>query len=284
MLNLDIQKYFSFIKNATHLPKKKQHELCILIKTSKDIKEVEKAKMQLIESNLKFVVKCAIRFKKRFNETNVDITDLIASGNIGLVESVEKYNPFNESGANFTSFAFPIINHNIINAIKSFRFIRVPSTYYVYSKKISELSKSQIEDPTDQQMCNELNIQKDTLDSYKKLIHAQYNSIDKPDNLEQEINLKELTIIDNGGFDKILSEEFRNFMKKHLDKLPEKQKDILVKLYMEDDKVTLEQVAKTFGQSKQNIDATRNRALEKLKKSLMLDKSMGDYLDFKNNA
>ena len=75
MVSQDIQQYINFIKETKPLPKKRQHELCILIKTSKDIKEVEKAKTQLIECNLKFVVKCANRFKNSFNETNVDVND-----------------------------------------------------------------------------------------------------------------------------------------------------------------------------------------------------------------
>jgi RNA polymerase sigma factor (sigma-70 family) len=283
VVNQEIQKYINFIKHAKPLSKKKQHELCILIKTSDNLEDIEKYKTELIESNLKLVIKCASRLKNNFNNTNIDVMDLIAEGNIGLIKAVEEYDPFNKYGANFTSFAFPIINHQIIKAAKDFRLIKIPSTYFMYSNKIRELCRSKGENISERQICEELDIQKDTFDRYKNNINTQYNSIDKPDDSEQDINIKELTIIDNGGFDKILSEEFRNFMKKHLDKLPEKQRDILVELYMRGDKVTLEQVAGRFGQSKQNIDSTKNRALEKLKKSLILDKSMGDYLDFKNN-
>jgi RNA polymerase sigma factor (sigma-70 family) len=279
--NQDIQKYINIIKNAKPLPKKRQHELCVLIKTSNDVKEIENAKTQLIESNLKLVIKCVNRFKNSFNETNVDIDDLIANGNIGLMKAVEDYNPFNEHGANFTSFAFPIINHHIIKAIKSFRLIKIPSTYYVYSSKIKELSKMQLNDLSDEEICNNLQIQKDTLERYKNLINVKCNSIDKPDESEKEINLEELTITDNSGFDKLSAEEFRKNIKRHLDKLLKKQKEVLTKLYLEDENATLEQVARTFGESKQNIAATRDRAFERIKKSLMLDKSMVDYLDLK---
>ncbi len=283
MLNQDIQKYIGFIKGVNPLSKKKQHELCVFIKTSDDIKAIEKAKIQLIESNLKFVVKCATRFQNNFNETNIDILDLISEGNIGLMKAANEYDPFNESGANFTSFAFHLINHCIVKAIKDFRIIKFPRTYYGYNRKIKELVNKYGEDVSDDMICKELNIRQDTLDSCRKFIYTNYDYIDEIRE-KNDFIIPELTYSDASGFNKIDSEEFSNFIQKHIDKLPKKHKVVLSRLYMYGDQITLEKVAQTLGQSKQNIDSIKKRALAKLKKSLILDKSMGDYLDFKNNS
>ena len=276
----DVKSYMDSFVSVKQLSKKQQSELCKIIKHSKNKDEVEIAKNKIIEGNLKLVVKCANKFKKQFHETNVDIMDLISEGNIALIKSIEKYDPDNKYGANFTSFAFPIINAYIINAIKSFRIIKIPSNYFLYRNQINKLTIQHGGDITDDMICEELNIKTPTLDRYREYIDSKYTYIDQLEPEVRDANIRQLTFIENGGFSKVDSEEFKNFIGKHLSKLPEKQKYILSKLYLSDEKVTLEQIANTFGDSKQNVDATRKRAIERIKKSLICDMSVGDYKDF----
>jgi len=279
----DTEIYIDSIKDIKRLSKNKQEEICLLIKSSKDAKEIEKLKNTLIESNLKLVLKLVYKFIKT-TSYEIDIADLISEGNIGLMQAIEKYNPNNEYEANFTSFAYPFITSNIIKAIKKFRLIKIPSTYFLYKNKIDEFTKEKGAELSDDEICEKLNIRKETLDQYKQFIYTKYTYVDEINDGEKEVYLKELTYNDNGGFEKIDAEELKNLMKKHLDKLPDKYKHVVVESYMKEDKISMSQIAKRFGQTKQNIDAIKNKAIERLKKSLLCDKTGINYLEYINRG
>ena len=74
--------YFSCISKIPLLTAEEERELATLAKKG-DIK----AKKKLIESNLRFVVKIA----KKFNHRGLSLSDLIQEGNIGLIESIDKF-------------------------------------------------------------------------------------------------------------------------------------------------------------------------------------------------
>src|SRR5450755_529279 len=57
------------------------------------------ARDTLLRSNLRFVVKIAHRYAQR----GVDLQDLIAEGNIGLLRAIERFNP--ELNVRLTSYA-----------------------------------------------------------------------------------------------------------------------------------------------------------------------------------
>lgn len=77
-------KYFKKIDGIAFLTIEEEKEL--LEKASKgDIK----ARNKLVSSNLKFVVKMA----HKYEGLGLDMEDLVAEGNLGLIKAVEKFNP-----------------------------------------------------------------------------------------------------------------------------------------------------------------------------------------------
>lgn len=155
-----LQKYF---KDISKYPMYKGEEQIELAKRMKN--GDKKAREELINSNLRFVVTCA----KQFVGQGVPLIDLINSGNLGLIQSVERYDP--DRGYYFISYAVWYIRREIIKAIyNTGRTIRYPITYITKITKVKKayeefVNKYQRE-PTDEELIKLTNI-----------TQKQYNSV-----------------------------------------------------------------------------------------------------------
>lgn len=78
--------FFSDIRKFPILTDEEEEELMLQYKKGKTEEEREKAKKQLIESNLRFVVSVAKKLG-----TPDTLLDLISEGNIGLIKAIEKF-------------------------------------------------------------------------------------------------------------------------------------------------------------------------------------------------
>jgi RNA polymerase sigma factor (sigma-70 family) len=265
---MNVDEYVNFIENKEHLSPEDQRNICIKIKNAKTEKEKIEYKNILITSNLKLVVKIAKFMFKPFENTNIDIMDLIAEGNIGLMVAAEKYDPDNESGANFTTYAYNIIKTHIIRAIKKFRLIKLTRSYFSLNSKMKLKS--------DEEILKELNMSEEELNSFKNTFNQQFVYLD---DLDYDVNEK-LLVCEEEFSKKWDHEKIRKILNIHLNKLTEKQKIIIDKLYLADETKTLEQIAKNFGASKQSAFSNKLRILKKLRRSLLADPNMKEIKQY----
>ena len=105
---------------------------------SEDPEVARAAKEQLINSNLRLVVSIA----NNYQNSHMEKLDLIAEGNLGLINAVEKYNP--DLGYRFSTCATPWIRQAITKAITDCgKTIRIPAHIYQmlnkYRATIAEL-------------------------------------------------------------------------------------------------------------------------------------------------
>lgn len=129
----DIQSYIKDIKKLPVVSHTRQDEIFDKLR-SKDITEEEKTKLneELILGNLRFVISIA----KQYQNQGLDIMDLIAEGNIGLIKAAERFDP--NSGWVFISYAVWWIRQSIMSTLNEHsRTIRLPSNI------IQEYRKSQ---------------------------------------------------------------------------------------------------------------------------------------------
>ena len=168
-----LQKYFKDISKYPIYKGEEQMELAKKMKNGDN-----RAREQLINSNLRFVVTCA----KQYSGQGVPLIDLIQAGNKGLVQSVERYDP--SKGYHFISYAVWYIRREILKAIyNTGRTIRYPITYITKITKVKKayddfINKFQRE-PTDEELIKLTNITQKQYDSV--VLNKSYcQSIDTP--------------------------------------------------------------------------------------------------------
>ena len=132
-----LNKYMKEIGEYQLLTADEERELAYQMR-SEDSEVAQAAREKLINSNLRLVVAVA----KNYNNSHMETLDLIAEGNLGLINAVEKYNP--DLGYRFSTCATPWIRQAITKAITDCgKTIRIPAHIYQmlnkYRTTIAEL-------------------------------------------------------------------------------------------------------------------------------------------------
>jgi len=132
----------------------------------KDIKN-ERNREKLIQSNLRFVVSIA----KQYQGKGIDFADLIAVGNTGLLQALDKYNP--EVGCKFISYAVWWIRQAILEEIMLHgKTVRVPINKVALNIKImkaaTEFEQKYGIPPTDDELSELLNLPLETIEQCNK--------------------------------------------------------------------------------------------------------------------
>ena len=114
-----LEKYLVEIGHYPLLTADQEVELAQIIR--KGGVEGERAKRQLVNSNLRFVVSVA----KQYQRYGLPLTDLINEGNIGLIRAAERFDE--TRGFKFISYAVWWIRQSIMQAIsENSNLIRIP--------------------------------------------------------------------------------------------------------------------------------------------------------------
>lgn len=253
-----LQKYFKDIGKYPIYKGEEQIELAIKMRNG-DMK----AREQLINSNLRFVVTCA----KQFVGQGVPLIDLINSGNLGLIQSVERYDP--SKGYHFISYAVWYIRREILRAIyNTGRTIRYPITYITKITKVKKayeefINKYQRE-PTDEELINLTNITQKQYDSV--VLNKSYcQSIDTPITDDGKTTIENVLVEDIKPFTDFFTKESISSALKVLN--PREYK-VISEFYGLDGQYerSIKEIAKEMGLGDERVRQLRKGAIKKLEK------------------
>ncbi|MEC7985518.1 MAG: sigma-70 family RNA polymerase sigma factor [Myxococcota bacterium] len=116
-----LNQYLAEIRRYPLLSPEEEKELAVRYYEEQD----QEAGRRLITSNLRLVVKMAFKYHSQWS----NVLDLIQQGNIGLLQALKKYDPFNATKTRFSSYAAYWIRSCIYNYIKdNYRIVRLGST------------------------------------------------------------------------------------------------------------------------------------------------------------
>ena len=173
-----LSEYFREVSRYPLLTKDQEAELGRRIKENHD----EKARLMLINCNLRLVIKVA----KQFRSPNVPFEDLIQEGNIGLLTAVDKYDY--TLGFKFSTCAVPWIRQAITKSlIDKGRLIRLPAHIVQLlnnkRKAVDELVSRGISNPSPAEIADEMGIDEATVVT---LIQKERNAISLETPLDDE--------------------------------------------------------------------------------------------------
>ncbi len=230
----------------------------------------ERARARMIESNLRLVVKIA----KDYSNYGVPLVDLISEGNIGLIRAVEKFDP--NKGGKLSTYAAWWIKQSIKRALANQgKTVRLPIHLVDKLARVRRISALMAEDlgrePTDSELSEELGIPREKL---ALLLQAskQNRSMDETTHDDSIVSFGEV-IADDRAIDPLEALSQKNGLDELdlvLDTLNERETEIIGARFGLNGKkiLTLEEIGRDFGVSRERIRQIQNIALNKMQKAL----------------
>jgi len=228
---------------------------------------------RLVTANLRFV----ISYVKKYQGHGLDLAELVAIGNEGLLKAVRKFDP--DQGVKFISYAVWWVRQAVLKALaEQTRSIRVPlnqnSALLRMAKAEQILATKLKREPTDAELGAMINTDAETVRAQRQMTTSE-TSLDAPvDKSERDASTlgERFSISDGRDIEEATDERLmRGFVKDAIQKhLTIRERQILVMYYGLDDKnepMTLERIGDLLGVTRERIRQIRERAFEKLRES-----------------
>ena len=260
--------------DATHMYLKQigQYDLLTPEEEIKLAKEAQagdvESRTKLVSSNLRLVVSIA---KKYHKNVGMSFLDIIQEGNIGLMKSIDKYDP--ASGYRFSTYATWWIRQTISRAITNqANTIRVPAHMFDIQSKVSKASQKLHNEfgreATIEEIANELKVSIEKVEEVYHLIHTPM-SLDYTVGEDDDTSVGDL-IADTEAIspeEVAIQQERREAILKVLNTLSEKEKEVIMWRFglTDGEAKTLEEVGAIYGVTKERIRQIEIKALRKLR-------------------
>lgn len=258
-----LQTYLNQIAKIDPLPKEVEYKVAIKAQAG-DIEAIQ----QLVECNLKFVVKVAARYQNR----GLSLSELISEGNMGLLKAIEKFDP--EKHNKLISYAVWWIKQRILFALaEKTKIIRMPlgkaniankikiAEERIFSKTGKKATISEISDMTD---LNNKAINKISRQSVKtvslddKSFTSKHDSVTLNDFLEDREIQQPQTIYHR--------EKMQESIEESIKQLPSRDAFIIKEYFGLDTGKgkNFAQIGEELGLSRERVRQIQKKALEKI--------------------
>ena len=264
----NLEAYLSSVQNIAILTPEEEKRLAEDLYYRNDLE----AARQLVMAHLRFVVHIA----RGYSGYGLPQADLIQEGNVGLMKAVRKFNP--EVGVRLISFAVHWIKsemHEYI--IKNWKIVKVATTkaqrklffnLRSQKKELNWLSQDEIKT-----ISNELGVDEKSVKEMESRLSSSDMSFDPP----SEANDDEASFSPSGFLadeskdpaeliEREDSEEYSHeLLHKAMSALDSRSKEILIDRWLQDQKLTLHELADKYGVSAERIRQIEKAAMEKVK-------------------
>ncbi|MGM0417324.1 MAG: sigma-70 family RNA polymerase sigma factor [Thermodesulfobacteriota bacterium] len=262
-----LQAYLSEISRYNLLTREQEIELGKKVQDEND----PDAAYVLATSNLRLVVKIALEFQKVWMQ---NLLDLIQEGNIGLMQAVQKFDPY--KGVKFSYYASFWIKAYILKFIMdNWRLVKIGTTqgqrklFFKLKKEKQKLEEEGF-DPQPKLLSSRLGVtQKEIVEMEQRLDNwdMSLNAPVKDDSDTEKMSF----VTDNlsSAEDILANKEMRNMLKEKIDDfaqtLNEREKDIFENRLFSDEPLTLQDLGDKYQISRERVRQVEKSIIKKVK-------------------
>jgi len=247
----------------------------------------ENAINKLVSSHLRLVISLANKFKNY----GLPINELVQEGNIGLMQAVDKFDLSRD--VRFSTYASWWIKASMQTFIlKNWSIVRIGTTAAQKSlffklktimTKIEKDNNTSFNDYHQQKLAEDIGVKFKDIEDMKGRLAGSDQSLNATFSENSELEVQDLLVDERASPEQnaILTKDTKtisNLINEALSKLPEREKKIIGARQLSENTVTLQELGKDLGISKERVRQLENRALNKLKLSLQKKVNKNDYL------
>jgi len=264
----ELHRYIEQIKGCKRITKIREKQLAKVIADSENEIKKSEAINELVEANLTLVIDIVIRRTQNFYGL-ASLMDFISIGNMALLRAANSYKGDHASGASFGTLAYSYINNAITTAMQEDKFIRVPENYYYILGAIKKFERKNGREPSSKELAKVIKIKASRIEEVRKnfadiavfaLEAFNISRGEGADKTWEEMVGKEDHKINRS----LVNIDLQEFVKK----LTPKYQMIIQSLYL-GEQITVEELAKRMGVTKQLISFNSIRALRSLRCKIM---------------
>jgi len=232
-----------------------------------------KAAERLVTANLRFV----ISYVKKYQGHGLELSELVAIGNEGLLKAVRKFDP--DHGVKFISYAVWWVRQAVLKALaEQTRSVRIPlnqnSALIKMSKAESFLSQELGREPTDAEIAVALNDSVENIRAARRMTTAEMSldaPVERTDRNSGNLGERVAGVAGHDIEDRTDARLTREFIDRLFERyLTPRERKILYLYYgLEEgsEALTLERIGELLGVTRERIRQIRERAFEKLRQS-----------------
>ena len=265
-----LQRYLAEISKFPLLSREEEERLAKEYHQTRDPRLAYK----LVTSNLRLVVKIALEFQHFWNR---NFLDLIQEGNLGLLQAVRKFDPYR--GVKFSYYASFWIKAYILKYIMdNWRMVKIGTTqtqrklFYNLKKEKERLEALGFK-PTPKLLSERLKVKEEEVMEMEQRLSASDVSLESPVKEGSEDTYRDFltdsspSVEDRIAKDEVLS-RFSQILNEFGKTLKDKEKVIFYERLLAEEPLTLQEIGKRFGISRERVRQIEERLIRKLRKYL----------------
>ncbi len=265
----------TYIQAVGGIPVLSREEEKVLAKRLRDETDLDAAR-DLVMAHLRFVIHIA----KGYTGYGLPLNDLIQEGNVGLMKAVKRFNPDYE--VRLVSFAVHWIRAEIHEfVLKNWRIVKVATTKaqrkLFFNLRKNKKSLSWLTDSETNAIAKDLGVKPNEVTEMEKRLHSKDAIFDPTPDEDDDQNFSPAVYLPSPEADPAVQVEASDWnenaikrMKAALNLLDDRSRRILEERWLNENKMTLHELAAEYQVSAERIRQLEANAIKKLSNTMAL--------------